>query len=691
MATTRSRRKTADVSSIVDAAIDKKLKSSCLGPEHRALMRVGPADADELASWGQPQKMAMEIPYFDLAGEPNGFKRVRYLEDVREGFAKVADAKELRYVQPPESLPQVYFPPLLDASWADIANDADVSVVATEGELKAACGCACGFPTFGLGGVWNFRAAKSNIPFISDLKAFKWAGRKVVIVYDSDAADNQNVAKACNALARELVDRGAKVYVADVPSASDGEKQGLDDLVLARGQKALERVIGEAHQFEASQVLHELNAEVAYVRDPGLVHVYKTGQKLSPSNFVQHAYSNRHIIEWVEKQDGSRTMKKSGAARAWLDWPHRAEFARMTFAPGKAERTIDGELNTWPGWGCEPKRGSIEPWRKLLDHLFGEEKAARDWFERWLALPLQRPGSKMFTAAVLWGVSTGTGKSLVGYTMKRIYGETFTEIGDTELQDPRNAWAVNKQFVLGDDVTGHEQRKLADRLKKMITQQEIRIDEKYVPTYVLPDFVNYLFTSNHPDAFFLEDDDRRMFVHEVLVGPMAAEFYEAYVEWLRGDGGPALFYHLLHLDLGGMKASDRAPRTAAKERMTEDGLSDLGRWVRRLKEEPDAVLKFGSATLAGDLWTAKQLMSVYDPGGTSRVTQSAMSRELKRAGIHLVYGGNQVRTADGRARLFAVRNAEQWSKLKDGKKAAAHYDETRAAPAAAAGPKPRKF
>ncbi len=680
MATTKGRRKaSADVSSLADAAIDRKLKSSCLGPEQRRLMLVGPADPDELASWGQPQKMAMEIPYFGLDGQPTGFKRVRYLEDVREGFAKVADAKELRYVQPPESLPQAYFPPLLDAPWSEIAGDKDVSVVITEGELKAACACAAGYPTVGLGGVWNFRAAKAGIPFIADLKAFRWAGRKVVVVYDSDSADNPNVASACNALARELLERGAKVFVADVPPAADGEKQGLDDLVLAKGEKALARVVGEAHQFEASQVLHELNAEVAYIRDPGIIHVNKTGQKLNPSNFVQHAYSNRHIVEWVERKEGPPVMKQSSAARAWLDWPHRAEYKRMTFAPGQPKRTADDELNIWPGWGCEPKRGSVEPWRRLLDHLFGEDREARQWFERWLAMPLQRPGTKMYTAAVLWGVSTGTGKSLVGYSLKRIYGKTFVEIGDRELQDPRNEWAVGKCFVLGDDVTGHEQRQLADRLKKMITQEEMRIDEKYVPSYSVPDFLNYYFTSNHPDAFFIEDDDRRMFVHEVMCGPMEQEFYKEYREWLSGEGGPALFYHLLHLDLGPMEAQDRAPRTAAKERMTEDGLSDLGRWVRRLKAEPDAVLNVGSAPLSGDLWSSKSLLSVYDPMEKTRATQSAMSRELKRAGIKMVYGGNQLRTSDGAARLFAVRNAEAWLKVKDGKKLLAHYEATRGA------------
>jgi len=69
---------------------------------------------------------------------------------------------------------------------------------------------------------------------------------------------------------------------------------------------------------------------------------------------------------------------------------------------------------------------------------------------------------------------TTTGKTSVFYALKGIYGQCFTEIGDKQLEDARNQWAIEKQLVLGDDVTGKDQRKYADRLKAMITQN---IDE----------------------------------------------------------------------------------------------------------------------------------------------------------------------------------------------------------------------
>src|SRR5690606_17830809 len=153
------------------------------------------------------------------------------------------------------------------------------------------------------------------------------------------------------------------------------------------------------------------------------------------------------------------------------------------------------------------------------------------------------PGVKMFSSAVVYGIKHGTGKSLIGYTLGRIYGKNFTEIKQKDLHSQFNEWAEARQFVMGDDITGSDKRHDADILKTLITQQELRINPKYVSSYVVPDCINYFFTSNQPDAFFLEDDDRRFFVHEVKVGPLPEEFYMDYELWLHTGGAAAVFHY----------------------------------------------------------------------------------------------------------------------------------------------------
>lgn len=654
----------------------EKLGTSCLDEEDAKLLHIKLADPQELASLEFPVKEAMELPYFDAAGKLTGFKRWRYLVDTRSPLAQKTDKKGLRYIQAGGTVSEVYLPPLAD--WASIQKDSAVQIAITEGELKAACATRHAMPCIGLGGVYSFKSKKKKLPLLPIFYQFEWKDRYVMFIYDSDAHTNPMVVKARSELCQELLALGALPYIVNITAAEDNSKRGLDDLVYQEGAEELVALISEAEAFAPSVALHLLNTEVAYIKDPGMCVVLESGLKMRASDFVNHAYSNRHFWEELLTPQGDSKMVKKKAANAWLEWAFRLELERIVYAPGGPSITDKSEYNIWPGWGCEAKRGDIKPWRDLLDHLFEDCKEERAWFERWCALPLQQPGAKMYSAAVLWGVNTGTGKSLVGYTLGRIYGKNFTEIGDKELQDDRNEWAIGKQFVMGDDVTGQDQRKYANKLKKMITQQKMRIDQKYVPSYEVIDVINYLFTSNHPDAFFLEDDDRRNFVHEVSSAAKPREWYQAYMAWLKSGGASALFHHLLNLDLKGMTAEDRAPNTNARQAMISDGLSDIGRWARRLRDDPDHVLRLGNVILKGDLWSSQELLKLYDPEGKHRVTIGGLGKELKRAGFRQAYKGMPVLTSNGQQRLFIVRSKEKWPDAQV-KAVREHYDATRAA------------
>lgn len=662
-----------------------KLEESGLDAKDMKVLRMEGLTAKEVKAVGLPEYMALKLPYFDLKGRPTSFYRLRYLEDTlaENPFAAQTNAKTLRYIQPPDTLNEVYLPPLLN--WLDVAKNPETSLVITEGELKSAAACKLGIPCMGLGGVWCFKSVKRKLPLLPMFHEFKWKGRTVYLCYDSDAATNPLVVGALVSLARELLALGAVPKVVTLPELKGLTKTGLDDFLVAKGVKPFATLLQKAQSFAVGAALYELNAEVAYIRNPGMVVVLTDGLKMTPGAFKEHGYANRYYHEEKVTEDGVKMVKKP-VAPAWLGWEQRSELACLTYAPGQSQITADKAYNSWPGWGVQPKRGSVAQWTKLLDHVMnGAEPAARKWIEQWLAYPLQNPGTKLYTACVIWGVHQGTGKSLIGYTMSRIYGSNFIEIGDEELGDARREWAQNKQFVMGDDVTsGENKRHIADRLKSMITQLNIRIDPKYVPSFTLPDVINYYFTSQHPDAFFVEDLDRRYFVHEVTVEPLAREWYKDYVSWcLKGPesemGAAAVFEHLLRLDLKGFDPAAPALGTAAKKQMVMDGLSDMGLWVRRLREEPDVMLRFGAAALEGDLWTNEELLRIADPENKTKMTANGLGRELKRAGFRQVNNGVPVRTEQGLRRLYSIRNEQRWWRATP-KAVGDHYDDTRGEP-----------
>lgn len=150
-----------------------------------------------------PQRYRLN--YYGIDGRPLGFYRER---NTCDPLPLDALGKQQRYTQPPGLKPRFYLPRLLN--WRKIANDPTVTIYITEGEKKSIRACMEGLACIGLGGVWNWR---SNRTPIADLNLFAWRGRRVVIVFDSDAADNRNIQLAEFLLSTELEKRGARVTI----------------------------------------------------------------------------------------------------------------------------------------------------------------------------------------------------------------------------------------------------------------------------------------------------------------------------------------------------------------------------------------------------------------------------------------------------------------------------------------------
>lgn len=664
-------------------AAAEKLHSSGLTEEQGAALGMYSVNNAMQVDEQFESQPALVIPYHDHKGQPlkprrywPDFYRLRYLGEANvKGFAEAAGAKPNRYTQPRDTGVCAYLPQLVN--WEALRTDVSEPLLITEGELKAAKATAEGFPTIGLGGVYSFRSSANGIFFLPELELFRWARRKVTIVYDSDYQENPMICSAINALATELAERGALVFVATLESVYDDEnrKTGLDDFLVERSDKELIEILRRAEPLGITKRLWAMNNEVAYVRDPGMVVALKTAQKMDCSKFSTHSdWATQAVPERVVKSDGSIAVNKAAAAPVWLKWPMRRAVDKLSYVPGQ-EQFFEEDgllyLNQWKGWGVKPTKGTVKPFLDLVDYLFeGTEKGAKEWFLDWCAYPIQFPGTKLFSAVIVYGRMTGTGKTLLGYTLARIYGQNFIKIKSKDLYD--TWWAENRQFVLGDEISGSDKRAEADMMKAMITQEEVNINIKYIPQFSIPDCVNYYLTSNHADALFLEDEDRRVFVHEVQGGPLSDAFYAAYDKWLKKDGGAGhLMQWFLERDLSGFNPKAPAMRTAARERMILSGKSDLDTWLVELKDSPHSKLRIGQMRHQRDLFTAKEVLAMYEAEHERQIGKvgvNGMSRALQRSGFKQIYSGQPLNAPDGKmGRYFALRNYDRWRGVKDRK------------------------
>ena len=669
----------------LEALLEAKLESSGLSTQDGLDLGYEALSAAEVKAldrsfWGVP---ALRLPYYDIKGKPmleggKPFYRLRWL---RPPPSPVGETREpARYLQPARTNPHAYFPQL-GVNWQAMASDPNEDLMITEGELKAAAATSKGFPCVGMGGVDSFRSLKRGVLLLPELEEFEWVHRRVHICYDSDVVEKPAVCRALMALAEELMHRGALPEVVFLPNVTkDPEaKTGLDDFLLARGPIALRDLIEhESSPLTLAISLWRLNAEYVWVRKLARVLTTDTGVIIDKGDLP--LYDTARHPQRTVTPGGRGSYALVPALPVWVTWPLRREVDVLCYEPalrplsdvelpvGPDRRQAIRGFNVWPGWGCQPADKvddkTLAPFLRVLRHLFTDAAPGlQDYLLDWLACPLQQPGVKLKTSCMIYGAGQGTGKSLIGYTMQRIYGlDNFSEINERDFHGDFNEWCAHKQFVLGDDVSGSDKKSDRETLKKMITQHSISINIKHKPLYRLRDCVNYLWTSNQPDAFMLEDNDRRFFVHEVIVDPLSDEFFTNYFEWLDGPGAGLVFRYLLDRDLSRFNPHAKAPRSAAKNAMTAIGQSDIAAWVRVLRAQPDSLLRSGAVVSDCALWTPAQLLSLYDPEGKTRITPQVMLRELTRARIPLAAGGTPLVPKGGgpAAVHFALRDPEHW-------------------------------
>ena len=545
-----------------------KLAESSIGPAEIKEMALEVVDAEGAQKINKTLYYGgILIPYFDVDGKQR-------LDTVRIRYAPGASG--FKYSQPENSMVAAYFAPApmikkhVKRTWREIIEDPSIPIYITEGEFKSACGVIHGLPVIGLGGVSSISSKKKGIDFLPELEEITWSGRTVYVVYDSDIIIKPEVQLALVMLCSKLHDRGATPMIIRLPGTSiygKLKKAGLDDFLVAMGRVKFDELVKAAEIFAEARVFHELNERFAYYASLDVCVDFQPDDKsvdyeLVPSSVMY--YGNRVPLTIRGPRGGVGTP----VTRLWMSWPNRRSIAKLDYLPGEA-RYVDDVYNTWPGWGIEPERGDVKPILELLKHLIPQDDR-RKWFLQWLAYPLRFPGTRLYSAAALWGPQ-GVGKSFVGLVMCDIYGENAKEISTEDLSGNFNEWAKDRQFVLVDEAatSKHAVRTTTSAMKRLITQETITVNEKYARKRTIEACINYYFTSNHPTCLALDNNDRRYFVHRVTATPKDRGFYERANHWRHEKNGPShFFYYLLHdVDLEGFDYRAHAFLTEDKQEM----------------------------------------------------------------------------------------------------------------------------
>lgn len=440
------------------------------------------------------------------------------------------------------------------------------------------------------------------------------------------------------------------------PSLSDSEvldvaRRYQDDSLVHTDANLFEGDTSQLSSMSEHKMIEALNQSYAWDLSQMQLYSIKTGRYVQKPNFLTQ-YSNKRVNKGTLEEP-----KLVELGKHWLSHPNRRDVPGVVMEPGKSSPLPNGAINAWKGYRCEPTAGDVEPFENLLKHLIPND-SEREYVLLWLASLIKNPASKFNVALVIWSYRQGTGKSLLFESIGRLFDPLhYSVVGQEVFTDGFTDWQANKVYVICDEVSSTGTRGASDRVKGWVTAQTNRINVKHEPKFEQPNLIKYVFLSNHPDAVFMEGNDRRFFVVEACQERLLPQQAKEYLKWFDNGGQSALLSYLLDIDTTSFNPAAPAPLTRSKQEMIDDNKSDLDRWLdAKLPELEDRQI---------ELVSADGLSSEYAMSSGSPCSGRAIGLSLKKRGFTKLH--KQARFQDGkRKRLYASKNVSEYERLSDG-------------------------
>lgn len=260
----------------------------------------------------------------------------------------------------------------------------------------------------------------------------------------------------------------------------------------------------------------------------------------------------------------------------WLTHPARRMYWGTQLCANGGGR--QDYYNRWKGFTVEPKKGDWSLYRKQLQALVNHDEDCEAYVLAWLALTVRYPDQPIGTCIAFRG-EQGCGKTTFCKWFGELFGSHFIHLdSERRLLGNFNAHLENAIVVLADEAVWAGGKQGLGALKRMITEDTLDIERKYLDTVQEPNRIHLLVNSNEDWVVPKSLNDRRFLVlssSDELRGNVA--FFSAVWKQLHEGGLAALLYDLLN-DETLLRDTRVLPRTAEGEKQQRLSMESLHAW-----------------------------------------------------------------------------------------------------------------
>ncbi|PHM33308.1 DUF5906 domain-containing protein [Xenorhabdus innexi] len=273
------------------------------------------------------------------------------------------------------------------------------------------------------------------------------------------------------------------------------------------------------------------------------------------------------------------------ATKKWLENPKKVVAESTGYRPGEGRliQGLDGwlEINEFY-LPPHPKVSNFEKAKNIflkhMDYLL--PNPAQKWFFiARLAWMVQRPARRCPITTLHISVLHGTGRGWVIQLMEAILGSwncTRAKM-DVICANQFHDYLYHSLLCTVDEVKENIDKRYSinDQLRDLLTEPRFEVNNKYGKKITMDIFTSFLFFSNHIDALFLPEEDRRI---AVLGGPdflQDEKYFNPLYQALKDPEFIAqVYWYLMAINLDDFDWQ-RAPETEERRLMIESSRSDV--------------------------------------------------------------------------------------------------------------------
>jgi hypothetical protein len=322
-----------------------------------------------------------------------------------------------------------------------------------------------------------------------------------------------------------------------------------------------------------SLTLEEMLVRFVHVaRGPLIVDVSNTYRRLRAGEFTAAYAHNKVLI----------AGKAVPTTALWSQSAMRMTADCLTFHPGEPQFFIENglrHLNIWnpPAW--PPVHPTAAAW--FIDHLaylIPDARQREDLLD-WLAHAAQRPEVRPHFHFLLVAAQEGTGRSWLVEILRRVWGERHA--GETDLHrlldDAFNSVLSGKILMAVHEVKAPADERFShrDRLKSLLTDTSLTVNEKHQPRWSERFCARFLMFTNRDDALPLAETDRRVYAVRCADQPRDSAYYTTLYSMVENRTLLAAVWQLLRTrDISRFNPGARAPLNEMKAQMIAAGRTD---------------------------------------------------------------------------------------------------------------------